>query len=488
VKLARKLSLALILGTLAVLVAHAAIRVQRELTLFESDMQRDARVMGRALGSAVAELWQTEGPESARALIQKVDVRQSDILIWWVPLDGSGHDPARPAPSHGENQQLANGQVVSRHIHLQGKGDHLVTFVPVIIDTRPGGALAFAESLASEEAYVRRTILNTALATLAVAFICGLVATVAGVWFVGRPMKSLIAQARRVGAGDFSKRITLRQNDEIGQLAREMNVMCDHLAEANDRAAKESNARIAAIEQLRHADRLATVGKLASGIAHELGAPLQVISGRARMLVDGDVPAEEIPDDARTILEQAQRMTKIIRQLLDFARQRSAEKEPLDLRPIVDATCAMLETLARKRGASLSAQVGDEEVIALIDAEQIRQALTNLVLNGVQAVKEGGRVHVGLRVERARPPADHGGPETECACLCVKDDGVGMSKDLMAHIFEPFFTTKRVGEGTGLGLSVTYGIVREHGGWIDVQSEPGAGSQFCIYLPLGERA
>jgi signal transduction histidine kinase len=133
-------------------------------------------------------------------------------------------------------------------------------------------------------------------------------------------------------------------------------------------------------------------------------------------------------------------------------------------------------------------EVGGDEAIALVDAEQIRQALTNLVLNGVQAIGEGGRVQVGLRVERARPPADHGGPETEYACLYVKDDGVGMSKDVLAHIFEPFFTTKRVGEGTGLGLSVTYGIVREHGGWIDVASEPGAGSRFCIYLPLKEGA
>ena len=487
-KLARKLFVALILGMLAVLAVHAAIRIRRELTLFESDMQRDARVMGRALGSAVAEVWQTEGPERARALIQKVDVRQSDILIWWVPLEGRSGDLREPAPSPSDLQQLADGQVVSRHTHLKDKGDHLVTFVPVMIDGRRAGALAFAESMASEKAYIQRTIRNTALATLAMALICGFVATVVGLWFVGRPMASLIEQARRVGAGDFSKRITLRQKDEIGQLAREMNVMCDRLAEANERAAHEANARIDAIEQLRHADRLATVGKLASGIAHELGAPLQVISGRARMLIDGDVPPEEIPDDARTILEQSQRMTKIIRQLLDFARRRSAEREPLDLRPILHETCAMLETIARKRGVSLSAEVGGEEALALVDAEQIRQALTNLVLNGLQAVKEGGHVRVGLRVERARPPADHGGPETEYACLYVKDDGVGMSKDLLAHIFEPFFTTKGVGEGTGLGLSVTYGIVREHGGWIDVQSEPGAGSQFCIYLPTGEAA
>lgn len=474
---------------LLILAVHAAVRVRRELMLFESDMRRDARVMGRVLGSAVAEVWQGDSPESARTLIQKVDNRQSDILIWWVPLEGSSADPSRPAPSPSDLQQLAGGQVLSRHIEIPDKGEHLVTYVPVTIDTQPGGALAFAESIASEKEYVQRTLRNTVLTTLAITLLGGAVATVVGLWFVGRPMESLIDQARRVGAGDFSKRITLRQNDEIGQLAGEMNAMCDHLAEANERAAKETDARVAAIEQLRHADRLATVGKLASGLAHELGAPLQVISGRARMLIDDDVPAEEIPDDARTILEQSQRMTRIIRQLLDFARRRSAEKERLELRPILLETCAMLETIARKAGVTLSVEAGDEEALALIDAEQIRQALTNLVLNGVQAIsKEGGQVRIGLRRERARPPADHGGPEGEYACLYVNDDGVGMPKEVLTHIFEPFFTTKRVGEGTGLGLSVTYGIVREHGGWIDVQSEPGAGSEVRIYLPLGESA
>lgn len=166
--------------------------------------------------------------------------------------------------------------------------------------------------------YVRATIANVVFATSALALVCGAMIIGFGVWFVGRPMRKLIEQARRVGAGDLSRRLVLSQHDQIGELAAEMNAMCDRLLEANERAAAEGVAR--RIETLRAAParrfRPATVGaRLASGVAHELGAPLQVVSGRAKMIADGDVTGTEAEDYGRIIHEQVARMAAMIGQL-----------------------------------------------------------------------------------------------------------------------------------------------------------------------------
>ena len=118
-----------------------------------------------------------------------------------------------------------------------------------------------------------------------------------------------------------------------------------------------------------------------------------------------------------------------------------------------------------------------------VDAGQLQQALTNLIVNGMQAMKQGGVLRVRLGRERALPPADLGGPEAEWVRLDVRDEGEGIAPEVLPHVFEPFFTTKDVGEGTGLGLSVSYGLIRDHGGWISVSSEPGRGSCFSIFLP-----
>jgi two-component system NtrC family sensor kinase len=320
------------------------------------------------------------------------------------------------------------------------------------------------------------------ITTGVMAAVCGALVMLLGGWFVGRPIRALVDKARRIGAGDLSGPLVLRQRDEIGVLAAEMNAMCDRLARARDELAAATAAKIAMLEQLRHADRLSTVGKLASGIAHELGTPLNVVSGRARLIADGLSP-EETRESAVTIAEQAQRMTRIIRQLLDFARRRSADKSPQDLRAVARQTVSLLAPLAEKRRARLALDERDEPLVADVDLGQLQQALTNLVVNALQAMPEGGVVQVGACRERVRPPADHGGPEDDYLAIWVADEGEGMTEETMAHIFEPFFTTKPAGEGTGLGLSVTYGIVNDHGGWIGLESRVGQGSRFTVYLP-----
>jgi signal transduction histidine kinase len=176
-------------------------------------------------------------------------------------------------------------------------------------------------------------------------------------------------------------------------------------------------------------------------------------------------------------------MTKIIRQLLQFARRGAVDKARRDLRELARDTLELLRPLADKRTVALELASEAADATVNVDAGQMQQVLTNLTMNAIQAMPRGGTVEVRLRRGKTRAPTEVGGADAECLCVEVKDHGDGIAKENLSHLFEPFFTTKEVGEGTGLGLAVTYGIVREHGGWITVDSEVGRGSTFSVYLP-----
>jgi signal transduction histidine kinase len=300
------------------------------------------------------------------------------------------------------------------------------------------------------------------------------------VLFIGRPISRLAAKARRVGLGDLSGPLHLEQRDELGELANEINLMCDRLSE-------ESRAREQATEQLRHADRLTTVGKLASGLAHELGTPLNVVSGRAKLIANKEVEGQDVEDSARIVVEQAERMTALIRQLLDFARPRVLHKAPVNVATVASRVCQLVATIARTHNVTLVPPTANDALRVSADDGQLTQVLTNLVVNGIQATPPGGSVRIEAQIVDQTPPpyVDAKGESSRWMAIEVIDTGAGFDEATRARVFEPFYTTKDIGEGTGLGLSVSWGLVREHGGWIDVVSEPQKGSTFTVYLPMG---
>jgi signal transduction histidine kinase len=323
------------------------------------------------------------------------------------------------------------------------------------------------------------------MTTLALAATMTLMTLLVGAWVVGGPISVLTAQARRVAAGDLSARSLPRHRDELGELTRELNGMLDQLEAAAAEVRASTRERIDALEQLRHAERLTTVGRIASSVAHELGTPLNVMAGRARLIVEDE---REATTHAKIIIDQAERMTKIIRQLLDYARRRPPQKEEQDLSRLAADVLPLLSTLASKKSIELKfrSEVASAPVTA--DATQVQQAVTNLIVNAIQASTEGSVVDVMLLDAGGRRPAHgHVGERARGAGetfeLTVRDHGPGMSPDVLSRVFEPFFTTKPIGESTGLGLSVTRDIVDEHGGWLEAHSEPGRGSRFSMFLP-----
>jgi signal transduction histidine kinase len=299
---------------------------------------------------------------------------------------------------------------------------------------------------------------------------------------VVRPLGRISQQVRRIADGDLSGRVGLDHDDEIGRLAEQIDAMTERLQDARDQLTAEAERRVAALDELRHAERLKTVGQLASGVAHELGTPLNVVEGRARMIARGQIEGKDVVDSALIIVEQTQRMSKLIRHLLTYARRRPAPRQRIDLAAHVGHAAALIEPMAHKARVQIRVEAGEGPFAVDGDMAQVEQVLANLLMNATQAMTpQGGEVLVRLeRLSGATHPEGHTG---DFVRVSVADRGVGMTPEVQARIFEPFFTTKDVGVGTGLGLSVAFGIVRDHGGWIEVESAPGEGSTFRLHLP-----
>jgi signal transduction histidine kinase len=442
------------------LVATSWLAAARESERSAARIERDTRALGEVLRAAVTLAWSVGGEDAARRLAEAADVERENVDVSWSPGAPALQAPLLDRPG----------------------GAKLRLRVPVRIPEAAGGTLVLVHAVPSEGALLRAALAEELAAALALGLLTGALAWLLGTALIGKPLERVVSQARRVARGDLSVRLSETRHDEIGDLKRELNLMCDSLAAAGRRLEEESAKRVETLEQLRHLDRLRTVGTLASAVAHELGTPLNVVLLRAQTLVDEPGPGEDRADASRVIVGQVERMSRIVRQLLDFSRAEVRRTRPTSLRAVLDAAAALLGSLAKKNGVALTVTPG-EDVTLSVDAGQLEQAITNLIVNGVHAMPEGGALEVALSVEEAQRPGAPGAP-VRAARIDVKDSGVGISEGALARIFEPFYTTREEGSGTGLGLSVAGGIVEEHGGWLVALSEPGHGSTFSIYLPL----
>ncbi|HET6675486.1 MAG TPA: ATP-binding protein, partial [Nitrospiraceae bacterium] len=228
-------------------------------------------------------------------------------------------------------------------------------------------------------------------------------------------------------------------------------------------------------EQLRRTERVAELGTLASGMAHEIGTPMNVILGRAEYLMNR-TNDEPIKKGLQTIVSQVERITRVMNQLLSFARRETPERRAVNLKEVVENSLEMFhERFARHH---IEIELDCEQACPPVhaDADQMSQVLINLVMNAVYAMPDGGRLRIAVR------RLDRNMVE-----LRIADTGSGMPPGVLAKIFDPFFTTKEFGVGTGLGLTVVKGIMEEHGGTIAVSSEPGRGTTFTLVLPENDR-
>jgi signal transduction histidine kinase len=471
------------LGIMIVTVINGYLAVLREDRIFQQEASNEARRVGKAIGEILANAWNAIDADRAVEIIRRDTSDLEELNVRWVILSQTAAVPMRPKVDVDQMPDLRLRETSSVVVRDSEGQSHLFTYWPVATTDGMVGALEFDHSLKQLERKKSEMITLTLLQMTCMTIVTVSLTALAGIRLIGEPLKKLTEKTQRVAQGDLSQPVEVRGRDELAELADSLNDMCDQLDVAQKQTAQEASAKLRAVEQLRHSDRLRTVGQLASGVAHELGTPLNVVAGRAALIASGNLPEDKLVDSAEIIKREAERMTQIIRQLLDFSRRTSPQKTDCDIRCVVNQTTQLMASIASKSQVEIVSTLPDELSNVQIDQGQIQQVLTNLVNNAIQAMPDGGTITIDVQQLEWTPPAA-GSERGEFIRIVVQDEGGGMPLENLDLLFEPFFTTKDIGEGTGLGLSITYGIIQEHGGDIEVHSEVGKGSQFFVYLPI----
>ncbi|MCK4789399.1 MAG: histidine kinase, partial [Desulfobacteraceae bacterium] len=221
-------------------------------------------------------------------------------------------------------------------------------------------------------------------------------------------------------------------------------------------------------------DKMASIGRLAAGVAHEINNPMTTILTSAMLVQENTDPGDPNYQELQTVADETMRCSKIVNSLLDFVRDSKPAKKPTNLNDIIKEDLVLTGIQAASNDVTLETDLSENLPLAEVDKDQLQQCLINLALNAIEATEAGGKVTFTTRFV----------PETEMIEITVSDTGTGISDEDMSKIFDAFFTTK--GDGTGLGLAITRDIIREHGGTIDVESELGQGTSFTIRLPLDQ--
>jgi signal transduction histidine kinase len=237
--------------------------------------------------------------------------------------------------------------------------------------------------------------------------------------------------------------------------------------------AKDISKRQAMEKQLLLADKLSSIGQLAAGVAHEVNNPLGMILGYTQLLIRGEEAGTQRYDDLRTIEKHTRTCKTIVERLLNFARSTQTLREPGDIHQVIEEVIGLLKRPLELDNILLETDFDNRVPPLPLDKEKMRQVFMNLLVNARQAIGKQGKIRIITRYDTER----------EEVMIQVMDNGCGIQPENFHRIFDPFFTTKTTGEGTGLGLSVSYGIVQDHKGQILVNSEPGKGSTFSLILP-----
>jgi two-component system NtrC family sensor kinase len=297
------------------------------------------------------------------------------------------------------------------------------------------------------------------------------------------PLEEMVSATKRIAGGDLDHGVAVHSGGEIGHLAVNFNKMLESLksmkaeqeqwAHTLEKKVEERTAELMAMQtQMAQSEKLASMGRLAAGVAHEINNPLGGIMAFSMTALEECEPGDPLRESMDTIVKQTLRCREIVKGLLDFSRQSETEVARMEVNPVVENTLALLEKQAIFHNIKIIRRLDENLPPVFIDPHQMQQVLINILLNAADAMEENGRLTVETTTDKER----------EEVLIRICDTGKGIEEKDLALIFEPFYTTKKVGEGTGLGLAIAHGVVSRAGGRMEVSSRPGE-TVFNIYLP-----
>jgi signal transduction histidine kinase len=497
--LTTRLVILLMLALMTISGVYDYIRLVRERERLVKQTREDQRIFAETLALAVSRnVRRGRTTDELEELLGDILARPG--LIGVAIFDPDGRLIAYNAASGSPPPQA--DEAVRRSLAAQGATSSLVTvgsrqvlryIQPFRWPRGQAGALEIQQSLEGMQREFRREIRERIIARLVVllAFVLSVVALTR--WSIARPIRALIHGARAVGRGDLPQRIEVARRDEIGQLAEEFNRMAANLQTARQEIIRQSEERLRLEQEVQQAQKLGAVGMLAAEVAHEIGTPLNVISGRAEVLERALQPEDAARRHLAVILNQAERIGGIIRALLDYTRPRRPTLRELSPVPILARVSDLLLGRCRAQGVRIHLDLPPDVPPVLGDAEQLQQLFLNLLRNALDASPPGQTIRVTVGPHPLLPGEGRAGilrgkAEAPCLALHIVDGGQGMSAEQVDLVFQPFFSTKRRGQGTGLGLPIAEEIVRAHRGEIELLSIPGRGTEAIVRLPLAGAA
>jgi two-component system, NtrC family, sensor kinase len=481
-----RLTLSLVVPLILIVGVHGLVRVRDERQTLES-AHRQALARSTALMAAALESALARPGSDLRPLIHQL--ARSQQSTYRVRLfDGHGTLIASPpgpplavdVPPSPVVDVLRDGAPRTATAG-RSRSTALLRVEPVRApDGSVAGAVEVIEPATGIEtqvdAAIRDVWLRLGLVTLAVAAATELVLQRQVFDRLAALMHGIVS----LGEGRRGARVMVDRRDELGRVAEAFNNMAAQLETAQRKLESETQRALDLQHHLRHAERLTLVGKLASGLAHEIGTPLNIISGRAELLLESLPPGDARRRELGSIVEQIDRITTFIRSVLDTARRGRPIVEPLGLHDVVDRIWPLMEHAARRRGITLASSIAPDLPHVVGDASQLQQVLVNLLMNAFEATPAGGRVAL-----TAASGARHG---RAGIAVTVRDTGGGIRPEDEPRIFDAFFSTKPPGQGTGLGLAISRDIVRDHGGTIAVSSTGPDGTAVTVWLPVADEA
>jgi signal transduction histidine kinase len=482
VRIAAKITVAVSSWTILVLMVDGWLKHLESHELIQRDLFDESVLAVNLIRPSIEAASRLGGAAAVQATVGAVQVAPDDLqfdLVQLVPGATLPPTPPLSALAAGLNERSG----APFFVLFGDEQPRLYSYVPVP-ELGPHWQVQVSASLGDQSAHDRSFAKET---VVLIALISGMSAVLAG-WTgwvqIGRRVRDLADLARATGRGVDPPRLPTDGGDELAALAVEMNQMADQLAEMRSRTEAEAALRSRLREELRHADRLGTMGMMMSRVAHEIGTPLNVISARVRKIARGQVEGEAAKENARIAAEQTERIALVIRRMLDFSRREGA-RGPAEARGLAETSIAMVEALARSNDQRLILDDRSAGAEVWVEPVLIEQALVNLLINAISASPPGGEIRLQLSVLEDDASAEDDEPELRI-CFAVEDEGPGVPAELASQVFEPFFTTKPLGEGTGLGLAITKTIVTEHGGELRIGQGSSSGARFEIILRRSE--